>query len=250
MEHADLILQTTDLCRNFGGVEALRHVHLSIRRGSITGLIGPNGSGKTTFFQVVSGMDRGATGAVFFNSRPILGLRPSQIYRQGLARTFQLSRVFPKLTVVENLLVADRRWRADNRGRALELLERVQLKSYVNVLGCELSYGQQRLVEFVRVLMNNPILVLLDEPAAGVNPTLRHILWALIRHLNAEGTTFLIIEHNMRVIAELCEDVYVLNEGEVIAQGPFTTIRDNEQVIAAYFGRTRRRNIKSNQERL
>lgn len=249
MERSDLILQTTDLCRNFGGVEALRHVHLCLQRGSITGLIGPNGSGKTTFFQVVSGMDRGGTGSVLLNGKPILGCRPFQLYRQGLARTFQLSRVFPKLTVLENLLVAGCHWHEDDRRRALELIEKVQLGSYVDVLGCELSYGQQRLVEFVRVLMSDPILVLLDEPAAGINPTLRHTLWALIRHLNAGGTTFLIIEHNMNVIADLCEEVYVLNEGEVIAQGPFATIRDNAQVIEAYFGRTRGQNIKSNQER-
>lgn len=239
MEPHDLILQTSNLCRTFGGIQALRSVHLAVKRGSVTGLIGPNGSGKTTFFQVVSGMDRGCTGDVIFNGKSIMGLRPFQIYRMGLARTYQLSRVFPQLTVLENLLVASRCWHEDSQAYARELLDKVQLGPYAHVPGGDLSYGQQRLVEFVRVLMNHPALILLDEPAAGVNPTLRHTLWELVRHLNGLGTTFLITEHNMHVIADLCDEVYVLNEGEVIASGPFAAIRENTVVIEAYFGRTR-----------
>lgn len=239
MAHPDLILQTVNLCRTFGGVEALRQVHIEVERGSITGLIGPNGSGKTTFFQAVSGMDRGATGDVMFNGKSIMHLRPFQIYRMGMARTYQLSRVFPQLTVLENLLVAGQHGREDNQAYARELLDQVQLGPYYHALGRDLSYGQQRLVEFVRVLMNHPVLILLDEPAAGVNPTLRQTLWALVRHLHALGTTFVIIEHNMHVIADLCDDVYVLNEGQVIARGPFAAIRANPMVLEAYFGRTR-----------
>jgi ABC-type branched-subunit amino acid transport system ATPase component len=239
MKQPDLILQTSNLRRTFGGVQALRRVNVDIKRGSVTGLIGPNGSGKTTFFQVVSGVDRGGAGEVIFNGKSIMGLRPFQRYRMGLARTYQLSRVFPQLTVLENLLVASRRGREEAQVYARELLDQVQLGPYANVLGRELSYGQQRLVEFVRALMNHPTLILLDEPAAGVNPTLRHTLWALVRHLHGLGVTFLIIEHNMRVIEDLCDEVYVLNEGEVIARGPFAAIRENPVVLEAYFGRAR-----------
>ncbi len=234
------ILSVHDLSRDFGGVHALRGVDLHVARGTVTGLIGPNGSGKTTLFQVVSGMDQGATGTISFDGESILGWRPSQIYRRGLARTFQLSRVFPELTVLENLVVAGSRHDRSVEERALGLLERVRLREYAKVRGKNLSYGQQKLVEFLRVLMSDPALILLDEPAAGVNPTLRQTLWEMVRHLNGLGTTFLVIEHNMEVIADLCSDVYVLSEGEMIAHGDFAAIRNNEQVLEAYFGKKRK----------
>ncbi|HEU5337818.1 MAG TPA: ATP-binding cassette domain-containing protein, partial [Sulfuricaulis sp.] len=175
-----------------------------------------------------------------FDGESILGWRPSQIYHRGLARTFQLSRVFPELTVLENLVVAGSRHDRSVEERAFGLLERVRLREYAKVRGKNLSYGQQKLVEFLRVLMSDPALILLDEPAAGVNPTLRQTLWDMVRHLNGLGTTFLVIEHNMEVIADLCSDVYVLSEGEMIAHGDFTTIRNNEQVLEAYFGKKRK----------
>ena len=238
-ERADPILRTHDLHRDFGGVHALRGVDLQVRRGSITGLIGPNGSGKTTFFQVVSGVDRGASGEVWFDEQQILGLKPYEIYHRGLARTFQLSRVFPDLTVLENLVVAAHRHDAGARERALGLLDRVKLQDYLQVRGENLSYGQQKLVEFLRVLMSEPSLILLDEPAAGVNPTLRQTLWDMVRHLNALGTTFLVIEHNMEVIADLCTEVYVLSDGEIVTHGDFAAIRNDERVLEAYFGKAR-----------
>jgi len=231
------ILEVRNLVRDFGGVQALRGVNLAVRRGSVTGIIGPNGSGKTTLFQVVSGVDRGASGEVLFDGRPILGRRPYEIYHDGLARTFQLSRVFPQLTVLENLVVAARRHDRGATERALGLLERVRLQDYTEVLGSDLSYGQQKLIEFLRVLMSDPALILLDEPAAGVNPTLRQTLWDMVRHLNGLGTTFVIIEHNMDVIADLCSEVYVLSEGEVIAHGDFAAVRRDERVLEAYFGK-------------
>jgi branched-chain amino acid transport system ATP-binding protein len=236
----DHILCAWGLRRDFGGVQALRGVDLHVARGTITGLIGPNGSGKTTLFQVISGIDRDATGTIAFDGENILGWRPSQIYQRGLARTFQLSRVFPELSVLENLVVAGSRKDRSADERALGLLERVHLREYADVLGKNLSYGQQKLVEFLRVLMSDPALILLDEPAAGVNPTLRGTLWDMVRHLNGLGTTFLIIEHNMEVIADLCSDVYVLSEGEIIARGDFSAIRNDERVIEAYFGKARR----------
>jgi ABC-type branched-subunit amino acid transport system ATPase component len=236
----DHILCAWGVSREFGGVQALRGVDLHVTRGTITGLIGPNGSGKTTLFQVISGMDRGATGSISFDNEPILGRRPSQIYQRGLARTFQLSRVFPELTVLENLVVAGSRHDRSVKERALGLLERVRLREYAGVWGKNLSYGQQKLVEFLRVLMSDPALILLDEPAAGVNPTLRQTLWEMVRHLNGLGTTFLVIEHNMEVIADLCSSVYVLSEGEIIAHGDFAAIRNDEQVLEAYFGKKRK----------
>jgi branched-chain amino acid transport system ATP-binding protein len=234
------VLCVCGLARDFGGVQALRGVDLHVVRGSITGLIGPNGSGKTTLFQAISVIDRGATGTITFDRDPILGRRPSQIYRRGLARTFQLSRVFPELTVLDNLIVAGSRHDRSAGERALGLLARVHLHEYAAVLGKNLSYGQQKLVEFLRVLMSDPALILLDEPAAGVNPTLRATLWDMVRHLNGLGTTFLIIEHNMEVIADLCSDVYVLSDGEIIAHGDFDLIRNDEKVLEAYFGKTRK----------
>lgn len=238
--HPDHILSTWGISRDFGGVHALRGVDLHVARGTVTGLIGPNGSGKTTLFQVISGMDQGATGTISFDGEFILGWRPSQIYRRGLARTFQLSRVFPELTVLENLVVAGSRHDRSVEERAFGLLERVRLREYAKVRGKNLSYGQQKLVEFLRVLMSDPALILLDEPAAGVNPTLRQTLWDMVRHLNGLGTTFLVIEHNMEVIADLCSDVYVLSEGEMIAHGDFTTVRNDESVLEAYFGKKRK----------
>lgn len=233
------ILRVRGLQRDFGGVRALDGVNLEVARGAITGLIGPNGSGKTTLFQVVSGVDRAARGEVFFDGEPILGLKPYQIYQRGLARTFQLARVFARLTVLDNLIVAAPRRDRAARSRALELLERVELRAYAGVRAAALSYGQQKLLEFLRVLMSDPSLILLDEPAAGVNPRLRQILWDMVRHLNALGTSFLIIEHNMEVIADLCSEVYVLNEGVVIARGRYEEIASDERVLEAYFGRAR-----------
>lgn len=236
-EVLETILEIRNLHREFGGIQALRGVNLEIRRGSITGLIGPNGSGKTTLFQIISGIDRQGQGHIIFDGEAILGLRPSSIYHRGLARTFQLSRIFADLTVLENLIVAGHRHDQGVKERAIGLLEKVNLHHYLDVMGNHLSYGQQRLVEFLRVLMCDPALILLDEPAAGVNPTLRQTLWELVRHLNQLGTTFLIIEHDMSVIADLCQKVYVLNEGEIIAQGDFAMIRQDNRVLEAYFGK-------------
>ena len=240
-DQSSTILRSHALRRDFGGVRALRGVDIAVPRGSITGLIGPNGSGKTTLFQVISGVDRSASGEVWFDDQRILGLKPYEIYHRGLARTFQLSRVFPDLTVLENLVVAARRRDHGARERALGLLQRVKLEDYRDVKGAGLSYGQQKLVEFLRVLMSEPSLILLDEPAAGVNPTLRETLWDMVRHLNGLGTSFLVIEHNMEVIADLCSEVYVLSEGEVIAHGDFAAIRRDPQVMEAYFGKARAR---------
>ncbi|KOR29866.1 hypothetical protein TI04_07575 [Achromatium sp. WMS2] len=234
----DPILKVEHLCRNFGGVKALDNVDLAISSGSITGLIGPNGSGKTTLFQCISGVDRGATGRVWLAGKSITGLRPHRIYRNGLARTFQLSRVFPQLTVLENLLVASTS-KLNQTERALDLLRQVKLESYAQALGASLSYGQQKLIEFLRVLMSDPRLILLDEPAAGVNPTLRAVLWDMVKRLNARGVTFMIVEHNMQVIEELCSKVIVLAEGKVLIEGNFREIRNNKQVLDAYFGRAR-----------
>ncbi len=234
------ILEIQGLRRDFGGVQALGGVDLQVRRGKITGLIGPNGSGKTTLFQAVSGMDREATGRIYFDGHSILGLRPSRIVALGLGRTFQLSRVLPGLTVLENLLVASRPDDSEAEDRAHNLLRQVHLERQVHVLGKALSYGQQKLVEFLRVLMRSPKLILLDEPAAGVNPTLRRTLWELVRQLQEQGTSLMLIEHHMEVIADLCDEVYVLNEGRIIARGTFSEVREDPQVFAAYFGHRNR----------
>ncbi|MEE9591849.1 MAG: ABC transporter ATP-binding protein [Thermodesulfobacteriota bacterium] len=234
---SESILKVDGVKKSFGGVHALRGCFLEVKRNKIYGLIGPNGSGKTTLFQTISGMEKIDEGKVIFDNEDITGMRPSRIYHKGFARTFQLSRVFPDLTVLENLMVASRRGDKGAEERALNLLNKVNLTSHRYVKGIHLSYGQKRLVEFLRVLMCEPSLILLDEPAAGVNPTLRKVLWELVLHLNSLGATFLIIEHNMKVIEDLCHQVYVMNEGRVIASGTPQEIRGNQSVIEAYFGK-------------
>lgn len=235
MRDADSILQVENLYKRFGGVAAVNGCTLGIRKGSVTGLIGPNGSGKTTLFNLISGHLRPDAGRIFLKGRMILGRAPNAIVRKGLARTFQVIRVFGQMTALENLLVCGEG--EGTREKALALLDRVGLLPYRDEYAASFSYGMQKLLEFVRVLMVDPEVILLDEPAAGVNPTMRRTLWAMVRELQAEGKTFLIIEHDIPVIVDLCEQVYVLDHGEVIARGAPAEIQRNEQVIEAYFGR-------------
>ncbi|MBI3089375.1 MAG: ABC transporter ATP-binding protein [Candidatus Tectomicrobia bacterium] len=205
--------------------------------GGIFGLIGPNGSGKTTLFNLITGLYRIDAGRIRFRGRRIDGHKPHQIARAGIARTFQIIRVFPELTAFENLLVATDDHRAEaTRDQAEELLELVSLAHLRNEYAANLSYGQQKLLEFARCLMRDPRLILLDEPAAGVNRTLLNSLIEHIARLSQRGKTIFIVEHDMKVVMELCDSVFVLDQGELIAQGPPAEIQRDERVIAAYFG--------------
>ncbi|MEO3756195.1 ABC transporter ATP-binding protein [Streptomyces sp. B6B3] len=239
-------LRTTGLTRSFGGVRAVDGATVAFRNGEINALIGPNGSGKTTFFNCVTGMIRPDAGTVTYRGRAITGRPPHRIARAGIGRTFQLCRVFPRMTVLENMLVAVRRTRPrellagarDPRDveKARRLLVRVGIDHLERVEAGNLSYGQQKLLELAAVLMGDPETVMLDEPAGGVNPALIGRIGALIRELNAEGTTFLVVEHNMDLVMSLSHHVVVFDRGRPIAEGPPDVVRNDPRVLEAYLG--------------
>jgi ABC-type branched-subunit amino acid transport system ATPase component len=188
-------------------------------------------------FNCITGIERCDSGRVLLNGERIDGLKPYRIALKGIGRTFQVIRVFPELTAQENLLVVTRGDRGAAAARALELLRFVKLERLKDEYAGNLSYGQQKLVEFVRMLMRDPAVVLLDEPAAGVNRTLLNDLLEAVRRLRDEGKTVLLVEHDMKVVMGLCETVFVLDHGEKIAEGPPGAVQTNERVIEAYFGR-------------
>ncbi|MBI4737871.1 MAG: ABC transporter ATP-binding protein [candidate division NC10 bacterium] len=231
------LLEIRDLSKRFGGVVAVNRCSLVLAPGKIYGLIGPNGSGKTTLFNCITGLERRDAGEVFFRGERIDGLKPHQVAHRGIGRTFQIIRVFPELTALENLLVVTREPFEVAHRRAQELLRFVALDRLQNEYAGNLSYGQQKLLEFIRVLMRDPELILLDEPAAGVNRTLLNELLAAITRLRDQGKTVLIVEHDMKVVMGLCEKLFVLDYGEKIAEGPPGVIQADPRVVEAYFGR-------------
>ena len=231
------ILEIDGLTKRFGGVAAVNRVSLSLEPGRIYGLIGPNGSGKTTLFNCITGVEQVDGGQIRFKGRRIDGLKPHQVFHQGIGRTFQVIRVFPELTALENLLVVTTNDYAVARARAEELLGFVKLTGLAGEFAGNLSFGQQKLVEFVRVLMTDPELILLDETAAGVNRTLLNDLLEAVRTLRDRGKTVLLVEHDMKMVMGLCETVFVLDHGEKLAEGPPGLIQTDERVIEAYFGR-------------
>ena len=232
------LLRTDGISKTYGGVQALNGSSIEVAEGSVAGLIGPNGSGKTTLFNVVAGYERPDAGHVFLGDREITNWRPDKVFAAGIGRTFQLTRIFPRLTVEENMLVAAQHKKGHGgvRRRALELLEFVGLERHAGLPAGSLSYGQRKLLEFAYVLIADPAVILLDEPAGGVNPTLVNQITHRIRDLNAEGRTFLIVEHNMEFVMGLCDTVTVLQAGAVAACGPPELIRSNRRVLDAYLG--------------
>jgi len=240
------LLELEGLAKRFGGLTALDDCSFSVREGSITGLIGPNGSGKTTVFNLVSGMVPGGRGAVRFDGRRIDQLRPWERPALGIGRTFQITRLFKELTVLENVVAPLGRfsWRhvfgggtsGPEAARARELLDLVGLGAFASSQAKTLSFGQQKLVELAQVLMLEPRLILLDEPAGGVNPSLIDHIAGLIRELNRGGISFLVVEHNMPLVLGLCDPVVVLASGRCIAQGPPQAIQRDPEVLGAYLG--------------
>ena len=232
-------LDVRDLRKAFGGVRAVDGCSFKVPRGRISGLIGPNGSGKTTTFNLLTGVAQPDAGAILYRGEDLAGRRPYEIFRRGITRTFQITRIYREMTVFENMLsvtglaVPDR----EARARAEVLLEFVNLTRLRGEYGGRLSYGQQKLLEFARALMTDPDLILLDEPAAGVNRTLLQSLLARIHQLQEQGKTVLIIEHDMNVIMNHCETVFVMDYGVKIAEGPPEAIKGDERVIEAYFGK-------------
>ncbi|MFI6357712.1 ABC transporter ATP-binding protein [Streptomyces sp. NPDC050743] len=239
------LLEVTDATKSFGGTRAVDSCSFAVQRDTVTALIGPNGSGKTTLFNLITGYLRPDSGQVRFNGREVTGLDAGTLYRRGLSRTFQQARVFPQLSVEENLVVAGgyswrqlltRRVSRADRQRAGRLLEEFRLAPVADLLASELSYGQRKLLEFAAVLMSDPELVLLDEPTAGVNPVMIETMERHIRQRHAAGVTFLIVEHDMTFVMRLCDPVIVLDQGKRIFTGSPDEVQTNSLVLDAYLG--------------
>ena len=244
------LLRAEGVAKAFGGVQALQDCTVEVEQGTIAGLIGPNGSGKTTLFNIMTGYERVDSGDVYLGDKKITNRPPQRVFALGIGRTFQLTRIFPRLTVLENMLIAAQHCggRARNplakaggnaeRRRAIELLEFTGIADHAGALADTLSYGQRKLLELSYVLVADPAIVLLDEPAGGVNPSLIQHLAGRIRELNEAGKTFLIVEHNMDFVMSLCGHVTVLDYGTVVASGPPAIIRSDQRVLDAYLGIT------------
>jgi branched-chain amino acid transport system ATP-binding protein/neutral amino acid transport system ATP-binding protein len=248
------LLEVRGLTRSFYGVRALDGLDLRVEAGTITGLIGPNGAGKTTLFNCVSGLVPPDHGTVVFDGQEITAWPPDRVTRRGLVRTFQIARGFPRLSVLENLVLygsaqpGETLWRAVTsvgvRGRERQLIarafavaERLSLLRVINDPASDLSGGQKKLLELGRALMTDPKLILLDEPIAGVNPVLANEIGEHLRSLRRDGITLLIIEHHLDVIARLCAPVVVMAEGRHLAEGDFAALARDERVQEAYMGR-------------
>jgi branched-chain amino acid transport system ATP-binding protein len=249
------MLEGKNIVKKFGGLLALNDLSFKVEKNEIVGLIGPNGSGKTTVFNLVTGFLEPTAGRISFKGQEITGLRPYQIAQLGIVRTFQLVRAFNRMTVMENLLMAPKNQAGENCflgvlqtakvrrqeqeaiNRARDLLALVGLEKAADEYCGNLSYAEQKMVEITRALMTDPQLILLDEPASGINPTLVNQILDYIRRLRDEqGKTFLMVEHDMRVIMNLCDRIAVLNYGQKIAEGTPAEISADSRVIDAYLG--------------
>ena len=245
---SDTIIEVNRVSKSFGGVKANTDVSMSVERGGITGLIGPNGSGKTTLFNSIVGYHPIDGGSIKFEGREISDMKVQQIARLGLLRTFQQTRIYGAMNCVENMLIsmphrkmslwdALKTNTAEDYERADQLLEFVGLYEKRKLMSGDLSFGQQKLLEFAMALMNEPTCLFLGEPTAGINPTLINGLIDRLKRANEEfGITLFVIEHNMRVIMNLAESIYCLAHGQMLAQGTPEEIQNNQDVIDAYLG--------------
>jgi branched-chain amino acid transport system ATP-binding protein len=249
------ILRVDELVKRYGGLTAVNYASFAVGRGTITGLIGPNGAGKTTTFDIIAGAQKPTAGGITYEGRDVTGMATHELFHLGIVRSFQIPREYGRLTVIENLMVAPpgqpgesvwATWFTPGRclAREREVMDRAEetlaflgLAHLRDELARNLSGGQKKLLELGRAMMTDSKLVLLDEPGAGVNPTLMNKIVEMIRRLNAErGYTFCIVEHDMDLIARLCDPVIVLVEGKVLTEGPFAQVSRDARVIDAYFG--------------
>ncbi len=240
------LLEIKGLSKSFGGIRAVDECSFSVEKGSIVSLIGPNGAGKTTVFNLVTGLLPLDAGSIFFDGKKVNDLQPHQITRMGISRTFQITRDLQELTVLENMVVQSEVkgfWDMfgtsmfkEEENRAMDLLSFVGIDHLAHEKSKNLSYGQKKLLEFASVLMSDPLLIMLDEPAGGVNPTLLESLIDRILQLNQKGITFLIVEHNMDLVMKISNPVICMAYGTVLAQGSPKEIQDNPRVLEAYLG--------------
>jgi branched-chain amino acid transport system ATP-binding protein len=242
------IIEINSLRKDFYELVALKGVDLHVEKGELLGLIGPNGSGKTTLFDCVTGILKPKEGSVWLNGKDITNFKPHAVYKMGIGRTFQLVQLFPAMTVLDNMLLAIQESQGNTLNRLFKINEDENVKRALAILNLlkidhlrenhakNLSYGQQKLLDLGMVLMSDPDLVLLDEPLAGVNRSLAREIIERVRELNEQGRTFIIIEHDMKVVMDLCERIVVLDYGEKIAEGTPEEIKNNDQVLKAYFG--------------
>jgi branched-chain amino acid transport system ATP-binding protein len=240
------LLEIRGLTKSFGGIRAVDGCSFVVEQGSITALIGPNGAGKTTVFNLISGLHRPDAGAIVFDGARIDGLAPHRITQKGIARTFQISRDLAGLSVLENVVVqAPARglrhllkpsMSPEERARAMDLLDFVGIADLAREPAAKLSYGQKKLLELAGCLMAGPRLVLLDEPAGGINPALLEVIIDRVRQLQGEGLTFLIVEHNMDVVMNVCDPVVVMAYGRFLAHGSPAAIQNDAAVLEAYLG--------------
>lgn len=250
------LLQATGVRKSFGGIVAVDGMDLAIQAGTMTGLIGPNGAGKSTMFNLITGVHTPEAGRIVFNGDDITGMRPSDIAARGLVRSFQIARELKRMTVMENVMLAapnqsgESFWRAvtpgfrrkvseeetELRERAWEVLDFFEIDHLAGEYAGNLSGGQRKLLEMARVLMTDPEMILLDEPLAGVNPTLEKKLLDRLHALQDEGHTFLVVEHDMEVIMNHCDPIIVMHQGSKLVEGDAETVRQDERVLEAYLG--------------
>lgn len=260
MSQEATMLRINDISISFGGLQALSEININADKNTVHGIIGPNGAGKTTLFNIITGMYKPDTGSIFMEEHDMTGIKPYQLVPLGIARTFQNIRIFHKMTVLENVLIGQhvhtptpvlsilvKGKKAQNaekeaREKAMRALEVMGLEDNADEIVTNLPYGKQRLVEFARALAAEPKIILLDEPAAGMNPTEKTNLLDIITKLRAQGYTFILIDHDMKLVMNICDKISVLDHGKVISQGKPEEVRNNPDVISAYLGKGGGRN--------